>query len=221
VLISALNADGTEKWAINLGSTRHSNMSPVIGPDGTIYTFGLMNAKHPSLPDLQTTGLHAINPDGTTKWVFGDIDFDDQSIHMTPAIDKNGTIYLSGSVLNVWGSQVFCAINQSGILQWTFELTAPDYFSSSSPAIDVNGNIYFGTWGNQMYALNPNGTLKWKFETRNNIDSSPAIGKNGMIYFGSWDGYLYAIGDGTVPIVPPPSINTPIIAPLSILLQSE
>jgi cysteine-rich repeat protein len=191
----ALNSDGTEKWVINLGSTlSQTNMSPVIGPDGTIYTFGLMNAQHPSFPDLQTTGLHAINPDGTTKWVFSDIDFDDQSIHMTPAIDKNGTIYLSGSFLNVWGSQLFCAINQSGILQWTFELTAPDCFSSSSPAIDVNGNIYFGTWGNQMYALNPNGTLKWKFETRNNIDSSPAIGENGMIYFGSSDGYLYAIG---------------------------
>lgn len=215
----ALNPDGTERWVLNLGSTySHTHMAPVIGPDGTIYTFGLMDDGNPYTTGVQTTGLHAINPDGTTKWVFADIDFNDQSISMTPAIDKDGTIYLSGSVINVWASQVFYAINQSGILQWTFEIQSPDHISKSSPAIDINGNIYFGTSGNHMYALNPNGTLKWKFETRNNIDSSPAIGKNGMIYFGSSDGNLYAIGDTTVP---PPSINNPIMAPLSILLLSE
>jgi len=131
----------------------------------------------------------------------------------------DGTIYLAGSILNVWASQVFCAVNQSGRLQWTFDLSAPDSFSTSSPAIDANGFIYFGTWGNHMYALNPNGNLEWQFETRNNIDSSPAIGKNGMIYFGSWDGNLYAIGGTTT--VPTQNIPPPVIAPLSILLLSE
>jgi predicted nucleic acid-binding Zn ribbon protein len=39
-----------------------------------------------------------------------------------------------------------------------------------------------------------NGTLKWKYQTGDRIDSSPAIAPNGTIYVGSEDGYLYAIG---------------------------
>jgi outer membrane protein assembly factor BamB len=184
----ALNPDGTEKWTINLGSSlSHTYMSPSIGPDGTIYTFGLM--------DDGPTTLYAINPNGSVKWVFGDIQFNDETIRMTPSIGQDGTIYLTGSVMGEWNLVVFYAISPSGVLQWTFELPSGDYFSSSSPAIDANGVIYFGTWGNHLYALNPNGTLKWEFETLNNIDSSPAIGSDGTIYFGSWDGYLYAIGE--------------------------
>ena len=191
----ALNPNGTEKWTINLGSTlSHTSLSPSPGHDGTIYTFGLMDDGNPYTTG-QTTGLHAINPNGSSKWVFGDIRFNDETIGMTPAIGPDGTIYLSGSVIGEWNPVVFYAISSSGILQWTFEIPEGHWFSSSSPAIDANGVIYFGTWGHHLYALNPNGTLKWEFETLNNIDSSPAIGSGGTIYFGSWDGYLYAIGE--------------------------
>ena len=48
-----------------------------------------------------------------------------------------------------------------------------------------------------LYAIRPDGTLKWRFETGNEIWSSPAIGQDGTIYVGS-DG-LYAISpDGTL-----------------------
>jgi outer membrane protein assembly factor BamB len=197
----ALNSNGTEKWTINLGSTlSHTYMSPVIGHDGTIYTFGLMDDGNPSTTDVQATGLYAINPNGSLKWVFADIRFNDETIRMTPSIGTDGTIYLTGSVIGEWNLVVFYAISPSGILQWTFEPPSGDHFSSSSPAIDANGVIYFGTWGNHLYALNPNGTLKWEFESLNNIDSSPPISSDGTIYFGSWDGYLYAIGETTVPV---------------------
>ncbi len=43
------------------------------------------------------------------------------------------------------------------------------------------------------------GTLKWKFQTGNDVFSSPAIGSDGTIYVGSNDNYLYAINpDGTL-----------------------
>lgn len=45
---------------------------------------------------------------------------------------------------------------------------------------------------------NPDGTLKWAFETGNGVFSSPAIGPDGAIYVGSDDNKLYAINpDGT------------------------
>jgi len=52
-----------------------------------------------------------------------------------------------------------------------------------------------------LYALNPNGTLKWRYETweTGSVPSSPAIGADGIVYVGSRDQYLYALNpDGTL-----------------------
>jgi outer membrane protein assembly factor BamB len=85
-----------------------------------------------------------------------------------------------------------------GTLKWR-------YFTSnyrqiySSPAIGLDGTIYFGSMNDTLYALNPNGTLKWSFSTNRDIYSSPAIGSDGTIYFGSYDNYLYALNpDGSL-----------------------
>ena len=57
--------------------------------------------------------------------------------------------------------------------------------------------IYVGSWDTYLYAINPDGTLKWKFKT-DGIVSSPTVSIGGTIYVGSFDYYLYAINpDGT------------------------
>jgi outer membrane protein assembly factor BamB len=58
----------------------------------------------------------------------------------------------------------------------------------------LEGTIYIGSNNNYLYALNPDGRLKWKFKTGDGIFSSPRISSDGTVYVGSWDGYLYAIG---------------------------
>lgn len=52
----------------------------------------------------------------------------------------------------------------------------------SSPAVDANGTIYFGSSDKTIYALNPNGTLKWKHVALSKIVSGPAIANDGTIY---------------------------------------
>ena len=64
----------------------------------------------------------------------------------------------------------------------------------SSPAIDANGVIYVGSRDKKLYAINPNGTMKWFVETGSAIESSAAINQDGTIYIASTDGKLYAIG---------------------------
>ncbi len=56
-----------------------------------------------------------------------------------------------------------------------------------------DGIIYFGSHDNNLYALKPDGSLKWKFKTGNWIRSSPTIVEDGTLYIGSGDGNLYAI----------------------------
>ncbi len=117
---------------------------------------------------------------------------------------------------------------QSFALKWSFD-TGGDGIDSS-PAIDANGNVYVqsrnkvGFVGGGLFALHPDGTLKWRFQTNDafpgcciGLESSPAIDSNGNIYVGSSDGFLYSIfSDGTLrwkfptggPIQSSPTIGT-------------
>jgi len=63
----------------------------------------------------------------------------------------------------------------------------------SCPAIGTDGTIYVGSHDHYLYAIKPDGTLKWKYETGSGVDSSPVIGEDGTIYVGSDDRCLYAI----------------------------
>ncbi len=58
-------------------------------------------------------------------------------------------------------------------------------------------NSVGNSWSNS--ATIPNGTLRWKFKTGDDVDSAPAVDADGTVYVGSEDGYLYAINsDGTL-----------------------
>ena len=58
--------------------------------------------------------------------------------------------------------------------------------------------MYVGSEDNNLYAINPDGTLKWAFTTGTFIEGAPAVGRDGTIYIGSWDNKLYAVNpDGT------------------------
>jgi outer membrane protein assembly factor BamB len=69
----------------------------------------------------------------------------------------------------------------------------------SSAAIAPDGTIYIGSGNGALYAINPDGTIKWKYETGGALPASPAIGSDGTIYIGSMDRQFYAINpDGTL-----------------------
>ncbi|MBK7919598.1 MAG: PQQ-like beta-propeller repeat protein [Chloroflexi bacterium] len=61
----------------------------------------------------------------------------------------------------------------------------------SSPAI-ADGIVYFGSWDQNLYAVNGrNGQQTWLFTTGGGV-SSPTIA-DGVVYVGSDNGALYAI----------------------------
>jgi outer membrane protein assembly factor BamB len=91
-----------------------------------------------------------------------------------------------------WSDGFPVAITNLGTLKWRYH-TSDFREIKSSPAIGSDGTIYFGSLNDTLYALNPDGTLKWAYSTNGDIYSSPAIGQDGTIYFGSYDNYLYAL----------------------------
>jgi outer membrane protein assembly factor BamB len=195
----ALNPTGTLKWSITLSG--NVNSSPVIASDGTIYIGSAGDARPipkplpfgviPSRPQIS---FDRINPcDPTTEFPPSDAN---------PLYPVNGHVY---------------AINANGTLKWDFKALGN---VDSSAAIGTDGTIYIGsdylthaykgadktdlmeigslTTG-FLYALNPNGTLKWVTDLFGDVKSSPAIGSDGTIYVGSDKEDVFAVNpDGTI-----------------------
>jgi len=188
----AVNPDGSQKWKFSQPAADLS--SPAVGADGTIYIV--------SADDT----IYAINPDGSGTGDFACASpFGDPP--SSPALGSDGTIYVGVGIsfpVDGLGGGLCATIPYQS--QWLFSTGM--YAVFSSPAVGADGTVYFGggTYGPNntysdpnLYALNPDGSLKWQFETGSYIWSSPAVGADGTIYVGSHDGSLYAVNpDGSV-----------------------
>jgi hypothetical protein len=72
----------------------------------------------------------------------------------------------------------------------------------SSPAVDANGTVYFGSLDSSIYAIRDTGSdyLEiWSYQTGGEVHASPAIGGNGELLLPSFDGSLYAFLDTATP----------------------
>jgi outer membrane protein assembly factor BamB len=168
----------TINWSYNLGAGINPQV-PAIANDGTIYIGSEDNAN-----------FHAINPDGTLKWVYAQLT---DNVYSSASIASDGTIYVGAK------DSYIHAINPDGSQKWTFLMAGDPILAS--PAISNNGTIYSGCDGDIMYAINPDGTEKWKFTTAGfNIRSTPAVAADGTVYIASDDDNVYALNpaDGTV-----------------------
>src|SRR5690606_14591496 len=76
----------------------------------------------------------------------------------------------------------------------------------TSPAIDADGTLYFGTLDGYFYAIAPGATgatEKWSIElpefegAATSISSSPALAADGTLYFAGYDHKLYALNSAT------------------------
>ncbi len=107
----------------------------------------------------------------------------------------------TGNALSSWSVARTTRIRPKDTLRiWRYQMKAGAPASNySSPAIGPDGTIYVGSQDDFLYAVNHDGTLKWRLQTGGVVRSSPAIATDGTIYVGSYDNRLYAINpDGTV-----------------------
>jgi outer membrane protein assembly factor BamB len=92
------------------------------------------------------------------------------------------------------GRSPYSTAENPGIEKWRFAAT---HRCDTSPVIDVDGTIYFGSNDQRLYAIYPNGTLKWKFRTNDffgDYGEQPGIAANGTIFAaGTYVSRLYAI----------------------------
>ncbi len=207
----AINPDGTLQWIYQVTSEGYTAgvSPPSIDEDGTIY-FGRGVG---FVPDEY---LFALNPDGSLKWKFYTAGL---VVMSSPTIGEDGTIYVGttskGTAQDVGQSGIFFALNSDGTEQWRYDTTDdflalgelfPDAQTDiySSATIGADGTIYFSTEGAYIYALNPDGTVKHKYDmfaisprsygSSSIVYSSVAIANDGTIYAGDYFHYWSETG---------------------------
>ena len=124
----ALTRDGALKWVYS-GHGSGSQGPTVVGPDGTIY-FGTASL----------SAIHAVNPDGTRKWIFKANK--SQGPIGGPGVGPDGNIY---AMFDVAGR--FCAVSltPAGSLRWNNpgKPRVFEYGQLGRELVFGGGNVYF------------------------------------------------------------------------------
>jgi len=117
-----------------------------------------------------------------------------------PVIAPDGTVYACSSE----GKLV--ALTPGGDLKWVFSSnhTAMD----STPVVAADGTVYFASshpTHPEVYALNPDGSLRWKHSQVQNPDgyrtslARVSLARDGTVLFGAPNGWLYALQGDALP----------------------
>ncbi|MEA3312617.1 MAG: PQQ-binding-like beta-propeller repeat protein [candidate division WOR-3 bacterium] len=166
-VVYAVTAKGTEHWSDKIEPTCWV-FSPVVSLNKGIYVkaYDFERDKVTIFVYPATGEPRSLSNRGSTSI----LDFFDETL---PVIGSDGTLYCACE------DSTFCAFTPTLREKWTYKVEEGNSFSSA--AIGSDGTIYFSVEGynKSLYALTPQGDLKWK---REGLFGSPAIGSNGTIY---------------------------------------
>jgi hypothetical protein len=193
--VTARAANGKVKWRFRQNGP-YSQVRPVIGPDGTIYSVDVY------------AHLYALTPDGALKWV----------VRGAPAkgvaVGGDGMIYTASEA-------AVTAYTPDGTQKWTYPMN-PYAFVVPGISVGPDGNIYsVAVEGIGAFSLTPQGTLRWSkpepYDAQAPIDYNEIVfGLNGttsQMYFYS-NSHLKAYKlDGTLAFTINSDFGQPAVGP--------
>jgi outer membrane protein assembly factor BamB len=185
-LVYALDGDGAERWTESIEVGRVQS-TPVVA-NGSVYVASLQSA---------AGFVYALDADsGRQEWEFEV----DGAVISAPAATREH-VYVGSR-----DGRLYAVDINSGDQQWAVDTGRQ---INSSPAV-VDGTVYVANFGNDLFALTPDGERRWRTETAGNISGSLAIA-GGRIYLGSENRGLYALeAGGTVEFVTPSRDREPV-----------
>ena len=191
--------------------------TPAIGPNGNIYVGTYSGEFYGFSSDLavqlwsfdagsEISGSAAISLDGnvffgTKEGVFFALDSETGAelwqFNAGSNIGSSAAIGLLGNVyFGVESGYLYGLDRETG--QVIFQHYAGG--GVTSPALDWKGNLYFGTFANEVVSLTPAGDERWRVSTDGVVSGSPVVAEDGSVVFTSFEpGTLYVVdAEGTV-----------------------
>ncbi len=191
-LIYALDADGTELWTFQTKGPAELNgailATPVIDNNSTVYIAGLYD------PNLYALDAN----DGSAKWVHNFASAADPNstnggmLFAAPAIGPDGTIYQT--LVN--DPNLYAIDPCTGNIDWATPLQQPPDTNSSgwsSPVVGPDGTIYVCLDVPYLWAVNPDGSIKWSTRLGVVGGFTLSVDRDGYIYAASDDGYVCVV----------------------------
>ena len=162
--------------------------SPAIDAGGCIYV-----AAEGAWQGQVASTVYVVNPDGSLKWKY-DIE-GGRFVRASPVIGPGGMAIVATKANGSTLPAKVLALTSAGQKMWEFtvegvHVTPDDVYST--PAVGADGTIFFAAETGYFYALDLNGTLKWKFDMKGSTNwSSAAITGDGVLYIGTMIGSAY------------------------------
>lgn len=193
-VVSKLSSSLKTLWqSTPLGGPIRSSVA--LGPDGTVYIAPVGDS---------LIALDGMN--GQEKWRY---DVKNNAEEGSYVVTAAPTIHPTGFIVQSSMDGNFYAVNFDGSKRWGPVGNAGDKCVATA-AVGADGTIYAGCQNGRLYALKPDGTIKWSLLLQQTAGGSqlqeqqvaaPSIGTNGHIYVTtrvarSVTGSVYAIKDG-------------------------
>ena len=175
----SLTRAGKERWVHQAGNSVWT--TPAFGPGGRSFWGSL---------DLNMFALQTAN--GAVDWKQQTLSY----VTSSPAVSADGaTVYYAS-----FDHKIYAVDAVTGFERWQVQTGDHVY---GSPALDKAGNIYIGSTDGSVYSVDPQGRVRWTYDTgdaiRGSVDLGPKPGGTGgdIAYVGSSNGKLYAIDAST------------------------
>jgi len=190
----AVSPEGNLKWKTG-GDYKFQGIETsgiALSPNGDMLYLGCLGTSESDT----STGLVAVNSDGTVNWLFYSF-----PAYGTPLIDNDGNIYFGArkspdpAIPDNANKRGLFSLTPEGKLRWQYSANVGPMMD---PTMDYDGNIYFAT-GDQpslfaLIALDNEGNLRWKYSDKNimPVVSSLICDCEGNIYFASQSNRLFS-----------------------------
>lgn len=174
----AVTPDGELRWVHPTGANAWS--IGALADDGTI--FWASNDSY----------VRAVRPDGVERWTRRTLGM----IAASAAVGPDGTVYIGS-----FDSNFYALEPRTGAVLWKVK-TDDHVYASAALSEDPEGRtlaLYVASTDGRLRALDPEGRIRWTYDTGDVIRSSPVLGAgpegepDAIVYFGAGNGKLYAL----------------------------
>jgi len=156
-----VSSEGSVLWSWPSHNSLSISHSSVIGEDGKVYFA------------CYSDSLYAVNPEGTLAWARPLA----HSVNSAPAVGLDGNILVATT--SGTGPWQLWSFNPDGSTYWAADLAGSADFAS--PAVGPDSTIYVGA-NRYLYAVRPDGSLKWRDSLLARIQSCPAVANESTLY---------------------------------------
>ncbi len=184
--IYALSAEGALQWRTRIPTGSSAPVGATLSPKGQ-----LIVATGKRLYAIETAA-------GQIAWRVKLSDRNSGPIVGAPAVAPDGTLYVTTQGQDKEAQGRLLAITPDGHQLWTFVADKKQPFDLPA-VLSQNGTIYVASTEGTLYAINADGSSRFRFTVDGKIWANPVVGADEAAFLAADDGLLYAVnGDGSL-----------------------